>query len=224
MAGVQGTWGPPEDYTGGGSGYVGPGSGGQSYDAEAIYFTYDETYAYFGVVTGFPPTGIGSHRPGDIALDFLAYGSWDFGIETTGNNGHVLGGLYATDNGDWKTPSYSSSFPLELKHGGSLAWNPDSDNMYYLNTTYGCEHYFIETAVPLSQLPLSDTECTPFEIHWTMSCGNDVVEARVSYCPPPSTQDVSPEPATCTMLGGGLLAALALRKRRRNKSKTKQTA
>ena len=226
LPGVQGywDWGNGEDYISGGGGYLDPGWGGQDYDAEALYFTYDATYAYFGVATGFPPTGIGSGRPGDIAIDFGCDGVWDFGIETTGSP-NVKGGLYETTNHDWKTPSHSVSFPSELKNLSSsyLAWTPDFANLVYTTSASG-GHYFIEAAVPLASLPLSDTQSTPLKAHWTMSCGNDVVETgRMQYTPPPSPPDLIPEPATCTVLGSGLLAMLALRVRKKKRKESQAT-
>lgn len=224
-AGIQGTWGGGEDWVGG-CGYLNPGWGGQGYDAEAIYFTYDAHNAYFAVVTGFPPTGRSCYDAGDIAIDMLCDGTWDFGIETTGDEGHIQGGLYATDNADWMVPYFGVSKPSELKAAATdLVAGPPDSQLVYLNTAYGGEHYFIEASVPLDALPLPDEGATELGIHWTMACGNDAVNACVNYCPPPhDPQSVIPEPATCTMLGSGLLAALALRVRRRRKRKEKSDA
>ncbi|MFW6163997.1 MAG: hypothetical protein ACODAJ_14620 [Planctomycetota bacterium] len=227
LAGVQGTWGGAEDYTGGDSGFVSPGWGGQGYDAEAVYFTHDVTTAYFAVVTGFPPSGRDGHEPGDIALDIGSDSTWDFGIETTGGDGHARGGLYATDNDDWKSPLLGVSKPWELTSSAAdLVAGPPETELAYLNTAYGSEHYFIEAAIPLIDLPLHDEGCTDIGIHWTMSCGNDAVNAQVVYCPPTysTPSSVVPEPASCTLLGGGLLVLIVSRVRRRSKSQTPERA
>ena len=224
LSGVQGSWGGGEDYTGGASGYLYPGYGGQDYDVEAIYFTYDDLFAYFAVVTGFPPTGIGDHAPGDIAIDIGCDSLWDLGIETVGDDGHTVGGLYATDNSDWTPSSHPVSSPYGLKSSATLVWSdPNGANLSYLNSTIGCEHYFIEAAVPLAALDLPDDQCTSLETHWTMSCGNDAIDSgSMTYCPPPPPPPVIPEPMTCTLLGGGLLAVLALRVRQRKRGEAKQ--
>jgi hypothetical protein len=228
-AGIQGywDWGNGEDYISGGGGYLDPGWGGQSFDAEALYFTYDDEWAYFAVATGFPPSGLSHNDPGDIAIDIGCDSTWDFGIETTGNDHHKKGGLYATDNWDWTTPSNSISFPSELKCSADKVWSmPCGNNLIYTTcSTNG--HYFIEAKVPIENLNLPDDECTRLKAHWTMSCGNDAVETNcMTYCPPtPETPgDVIPEPATCTLLGSGFLAALALRVRKRKKAKERQAA
>jgi len=237
LAGVQGSWpggaNNEYDYTGGSSGWVYPGYGGQDYDAEALYFAYDDTYAYFGVATGFPSDGISNYRPGDIALDFGCDGSWDFGIETTNWTNNTKGALYQTDNCDWRTPSYSSSFPSELKDMPTCdrVWKAHSSDALYPNLIYTTcatnSHYFIEAAVPIDQLPFSSgPDLTTFKAHWTMSCGNDVVETGcMTYTPPNDTPPppAIPEPATCTLLGSSLLAMVALRVRKK-KGKESKTA
>lgn len=66
-----------EDYTGGNNrnGQVNPGYGGQAYDAEALYVTWDANNLYIALVTGHSPTtpdSNGDFGPGDFALAF-----WD---------------------------------------------------------------------------------------------------------------------------------------------------
>lgn len=213
LPGVQGVWGGTEDYRPGtNGGFVAPGYGGQLFDAEALYFTYGDAYAYFAVVTGFPPEGTQGNVAGDIALDIGADGTWDYGIETTGNRGNVRGGLYENihwGNGLWG----AATNPAEILTG-SLAWAPTFSSLSY--TAIGNEHYFIETAVPLDALSRSTMQPTSFQANWTMSCGNDGVRATGQLPPSPQEfQSVIPEPATCTILGSGVLALLALRARRK---------
>ena len=226
--GVQGTWGGGEDFVGW-SGQVYPGYGGQYYDAEAFYAAFSRDYAYFGIVTGFSPNPAerDGDTAGDIAIRVVGESTWILGIETTGNDGHPQGAVYATENSDWTTPTYGSSFPSELKSGLTPLWTPGEPSLHYLNTVYGGEHYFIEAAIPMALLPLSATGNTTLKGHWTMSCGNDEIEACIEYCPPPPpppSSPVVPEPMTCTLLGGGLAAALAHRHRKRKSTKEKQAS
>jgi hypothetical protein len=208
-----------EDYEpGSADGYVGPGWGGQLFDAEALYFTHDLDYAYFGVVTGFPPEGASGHVPGDIAIDFEhnAVG-WDYGIETTGSHGMTVGGLYMDitwGSGPWG----DVSDPTDMICGAAI-WAPLSTSLAY--AAIGDGHYFIESRVPLSAFPLGPEEPTDIRAHWTMSSGSDAVRLRAHLppAPPPAPALAIPEPATCTLLGSGLLAALALRVRRARKGK-----
>ncbi len=187
--------GSSEDYQPGtAGGYVGPGWGGQTYDAEAFYFTADEQYAYFCVVTGFPPSGVGHHKPGDIAIDIDSDGTWDFGIETTGNDGNIVGALYSNVN--WHDVTFFPPSNPAYILDGTVAWQPDFTNLFYSSIGYG--HYVIEAAVPLAALPLSSSP-TPFTAHWTMDCGNDEVNVQAEL-------PAIPEPGTSTMLCGGLLA------------------
>lgn len=204
--------GSSEDYRPGSGGYVNPGWGGQTYDAEAFYFTADEQYAYFCVVTGFPPGGTDHDDPGDIAIDINRDGTWDFGIETTGDNGNVVGGLY-TDV-DWHGATmFPSSSPAYIMDG-VLAWDPDFTSLYY--SALGCGHYAIETAVPLAELPLAQVGMTAFRAHWTMECGNDEVDLDAGL---PPEFGIIPEPGTTTLLSGGVLAMLVAGSRKRKRAR-----
>ena len=203
--------GSSEDYRPGTGGYIGPGWGGQDYDAEAFYFTADEQYAYFLIVTGVPPNGTCNRTPGDIAIDIGRDGTWDFGIETTGNEGNIVGALYS--DVDWQGATiFPSSDPAYIL-GGTVAWEPDFASLFY--SSIGYAHYVIEAAVPLAALPVS-TSTVPFTGHWTMDCGNDEVDVEAEL-------PAIPEPATSTMLYGGIIALafarVKARKRKRKRDK-----
>jgi len=200
--------GSSEDYRPGTGGYLDPGWGGQDYDAEAFYFTADEQYAYFLVVTGVAPNGTCNRTPGDIALDIDRDGTWDFGIETTGNDGNIVGALYS--DVDWhETTIFPSSSPAYILDG-TVAWEPDFSSLFY--SSVGYDHYVIEAAVPLSALPLALSP-VPFTAHWTMKCGNDEVDVEAEL-------PAIPEPTTSTMLCGGIIAlAFAKVKARKEKKK-----
>ncbi|MFP4057465.1 MAG: hypothetical protein ACLF0G_11405 [Candidatus Brocadiia bacterium] len=209
--GIDGVW---EDDAWTWSGYLGPGWGGQRYDAEGLYFTHDDAWAYFGLVTGFPPDGVDDDWAGDLALDIGRDGSWDLGIETTGDRDHLPGALYRDIA--WASGLWPSSDPTEML-SATAAWTPPGGTLYY--NYLGDDHYFLETGVPLSQLPLSPDQPTDFRAHWTMTCGNDAVDLDAQFPVTPNTPpSIIPEPATCTLLGSGLLAVFALRARKRRRS------
>ena len=104
----------------GANGYVGPGTGGQTYNVEAMYSTIANGNLYFAVITGFPPEGAyrwvdgayWHYSPGDILIDFDPHyvpsssttptGTFDFAIETTTytpNSEYVHGGVGAQGAG-----------------------------------------------------------------------------------------------------------------------------
>lgn len=205
-------WGHQEDSN---SYFLGPGYGGQAYDAEAIYFTYSGGNAYIAIVTGMPQSGRyhstapGANKyfyPGDIAIDFEGGDSFEYGIRTSSNSGYggsgAVGEVYdvsswgyayeGTGYGNWG----GVSDPTVIKDGtliGSVtqfAYN----NTYY--SAYG--HYVIEAYFPLDILgsDWSSTWYKPSLIHWTTTCGNDAVDVDV----PPI-----PEPNTLILLSSGLI-------------------
>lgn len=208
--------------------YVNPGHGGQTFDAEAIYFTRDRDYAYFAVVSGMPPTGatVGGtlYRPGDIAIDLLGDGiPRECGIAVTSHDGLTPGGVYHPLT--WQTTAgFPVNAPTLIAGASTRLWHADGANLSYLLVYDGSEHgdyagndhYLIEASVPLSALGLAPGNT--FSVHWTASCGNNAINLTCQIPPPPPENpppgsDV-PEPATAMLLGGGLLAALIARRRK----------
>lgn len=127
-----------EDYIRSGSGYIGPGYGGQAYDAEALYVTWDDYNLYIALVTGHNPNTKDSPSEsdpryaaaaGDFALNFWEgtnTGSYEFGIRTphqqTMTNGtNIVTGYSATvyrtsEAGDWRTdPLWGTSTVTSLE-------------------------------------------------------------------------------------------------------------
>ena len=181
--------------------YVGPGYGGQEYDAEAIYIDFDSSNLYFSVVTGFPGSGTDEYKPGDIALDFDMDGFYEYGIDTTGNGAFTKGSLYSVS--EWGTGSWEGvGAPTEILSGTEIL-NPVTSNLVYNKTYYGSDdHYVIEGYMPISAFG-SDWNPSNFKAHWTMTCANDYIEVTVT-----------PEPTTLMLFGVGLLGLGRLRKRK----------
>ena len=61
--------------------YLGPGWGGQDYDAEAVYAQRSATHLNFAIVTGRAPDADG-FVAGDIAIDFGLDGTFEYGVVT----------------------------------------------------------------------------------------------------------------------------------------------
>jgi len=189
-----------DDQTGDIYTYLGPGYGGQFYDVEAIYFDYDNDYAYIAIVTGFPQSGrdYGGYYfyPGDIALDFGIDGSYEYGIITSSNRpSYALSGSpgYVYKVTSWAT-AYEGTHP-GIWHGVSdptvIKGGEQKRNVSLYYKSAGDEHYVIETSVPLNIF--GDDWQIPLRIHWTETCGNDYLNL-----------DVIPEPSSIFLLSLGL--------------------
>lgn len=188
---------------------VGPGYtyGGNSFDAEAIYFDNDENYAYIAVVQGLNIKGETAPDnpwllPGDIGIDADNDSS-------TGVNGYEYG-LSITDSRlynvcSWKNviyPQFSASNPWKIDNGVDLGL---IDFVYSGNQN---QHYVMEARVPLDRLGLSYGDI--LNIHWTQECGNDtlILNADVNTVP-------VPEPSTFTLFFMSILGFLIRFSRRK---------
>lgn len=195
-----------EDWTWGNHGYLGPGWGGDAYDMEAAYLAWDPDYLYLAVVTGFPLEGRfhngDYYAAGDIALDVTGDQVYDFAVDVT--DGALRSGDLA-----WQNPAI----------GGSSSFRGVSDPLRVTSWTntkplagfsYGEYEgrYAIEAKISLDVLGPVEA----YKMHWTMGCGNDVGEILVR-----GPVQVTPEPGSLLLLGGGLaIAGIARRLRRKS--------
>ncbi|MCP5141282.1 MAG: hypothetical protein H6980_02875 [Gammaproteobacteria bacterium] len=203
------------------------GYGDQPFDAEAIYLDYDSTYMYFMVVTG-RSEWQSQYPAGDIAFDFGSDGSWEFGVETRGNNGFDKGDLVAVSNWAIGNP-YAQAGVTEILSGTVISDTGDGNELVYGNnirdigryTNYDDDdHYVIEGKVALADFALYAGQS--FTVHWTMGCGNDEIHLASTLPGTPGGGGEVPIPGT-GLLFGGVLAGWTLQRRRMLARKTSDT-
>ena len=217
-SGVQGH--TVDDQTGGTAVYLNPGFGGQRYDAEAIYVTWDASNLYVLAVTGLPNTMIhnpanGHYAAGDILLDFGNNGSFEYGLVVRNIAGLTPGGVYEVGTlsyGIWATPGVRadvnnpSPYAVAVKTGakvgdGQLSYSVigNSLGMYSTDT-----HYAIEASIPLLALGDDWGKGLPLSVQWTMYCANDIISTTVT-----TPTGRVPEPGIPGLIAAVLVAGCA---------------
>lgn len=196
------------------SGFVDPGWGGQDFDAEYLYYKLNGSTLSLGLQTGFNLVsgkvryGWSNYYAGDLALG--VNGSYDyaidFGLKTKDYRGNTVdadndgdgedeAGLYAVSR--WNNNIlFRQSAPYAMDEG-TLISKFKSDDVGY---SYSLDSYFRTVAIDLNDLGVDDV--FDLSLHWTMSCGNDVVEGTVTV----------PEPVSGGLLVAGLLGLWLRRK------------
>ena len=206
--------------------------GGENFDAEALYFAADANYLYLAIVQSMPEAGVPDpygrniwYTPGDIALNL------DIGTEggtPTGEYGYELGvSTQGADMGavysmpDWTLPQANVGFPVNTPStivDGTLV---GYGNLVYVSgdAVYGSQlecwgnTYIIEAALPwdlLGDVQLGDDML----IHYTISCGNDVLDLMTDM--PVPTGQVVPEPAALIFVGTVAVFGIASGRRKKN--------
>ncbi|MCM8776420.1 MAG: PEP-CTERM sorting domain-containing protein [Candidatus Omnitrophica bacterium] len=161
------------------------------------------------MVTGFPLAVFEGNAPGDFALDFGNNGTYEFGVETTGNWGtSKQGELFK--HASWSNTQYFSVCnPFALNGGVSLG----NVLFAYDNLTYiANKHYAFEIGIPINLLtPLWVTNffIPKFSAHWTMQCGNNCITLNLD------SVVHTPEPSTILLTLFGGLGTILLRRRKK---------
>jgi hypothetical protein len=215
-------------------GIISPGIGGQDYDIEAMYAAVLGDTLYFALVTGFDQGGeagdifLPRYDGGDIFFNFGGGAGYNVAVRITdalriGSTG--IGNVYQGDFspvGDSYLNTEDVFIPMHQPT--SNPWRVDdaavgglgvslvgTTTIAYVQDDTVADHNVYEFALDLSALGISGaTVAQGFNVHWTMECGNDVMDWSV-----PGDLVVIPEPAGMTLLGIGLLG-IAIRYRRRS--------
>lgn len=206
-----------------------PGGGGQRYDIEQIFYAYiddDQNLLsggtlYIGLVTGFPANGVDSDNlyAGDMFIDFGNTGGYDLAVavststvnadEPSGVDNDYFNNNYFNDGtAAWEVRDPS---PFVAQTPWRVVRNASIENLFTTQTVWGGVgvHNFLEIAVEIDG-GLEDILTNPqggIGLHWTMECGNDVIDVRDDdpFVP-------VPEPSTFALLGMGMLGVALRRK------------
>jgi hypothetical protein len=221
-----------EDQSGSGNYYLSPGWGGQSFDAEYLFYKLQGNKLSIGLQTGFDVVSnngqlYDGHRyyAGDLALSFDGNKSSyeyaiDFGnltknyadtvkISAQGNaSGVDTGGLYKANS--WNNDIYfynngGFSAPYGVSSGSLLVAQNGSNFAEGSGVVGTDKSYFTMFTFDLSNITGLQQNFI-LDAHWTMSCGNDAIDGRVALTK-------VPEPSPFVLFGLGLIGLVVARRK-----------
>jgi len=184
-----------------GDGEVGPGVGGQVFDVEYMALKNTGSELFFALQTGFDVTGtVQNLLPGDISIDLLSDGSYDYAIDFSDIQTFDLIEVAAWN--PVKYPQHSIAGPWSVATGDVRGDDLSTIDLEVVNDNQGA-HYVLFGSVGIESFrDLASFSCVT--MNWTMECGNDY--GQTSACP------VVPEPATMSLIGMSVVGLLAKRK------------
>ncbi|HSV44123.1 MAG TPA: PEP-CTERM sorting domain-containing protein [Candidatus Bathyarchaeia archaeon] len=192
--------------------FVGPGySTKNTYDAEAMYFDNDDTYAYLAIVSGLERSE-GTYPAGDIFIattaDPFSTNKYEYAINVFTGDVYLVGTTAAAvQNVSYTQHSEANPWRLSRTNTGAVSsantWVGKLDSDEFVYGSLYKTHTVIEARIPLAWINADNDVWA----HWTMKCGNDYLNLH-------GTVTTTPEPATVMLLGSGLLGLAGLRRRK----------
>ncbi|MFA5156287.1 MAG: PEP-CTERM sorting domain-containing protein [Candidatus Omnitrophota bacterium] len=176
----------------------------------------------FDIYTNYPNDGnyptdetvtVGSWKtfPGDLAIDADSDGIYEYGLAVTSHDGLIAGSLYNVNN--WFLSNHYAVAGLTYNTNqivtiasGSLLANSSSVARYWNDLTHdrfnGIPDFVIRAQFDITGS--NGFNDSAFNVHYaTATCANDYVKGSVT-----------PEPASISLLGIGLLGLLGIRRKK----------